>query len=57
MENLVVGKNSVVALTITDPTALGHPLVVDSSSRVFVERLLPRGGDLRGRSGSFALPS
>ena len=56
MENITVGKNASVALTVTDPTALGRPLVVESSSRIYVERLLPRGADLRGRSGSFALP-
>lgn len=57
MENLTIGKNSTVALTVTDPSALGRPLVVESSSRIYVERLLPRGTDLRGRSGSFALPN
>jgi hypothetical protein len=41
---------------VSDPTALGHPLVVESTQRIFVERLLPRDPDLRGRSGSFALP-
>ena len=56
MENITVGKNASVALTVTDPTALGRPLVVESSSRIYVERLLPRSPDLRGRSGSFALP-
>lgn len=56
MENLTVGKNQSVALTIADPASLGRPLVVESSSRIYVERLLPRSKDLRGRSGSFALP-
>ena len=56
MENITVGKNAVVALSVTDPTALNRPLVVESSSRIYVERLLPRSPDLRGRSGSFALP-
>jgi hypothetical protein len=56
MQNLTLGKNSVTALSVTDPSALNRPLVVESSSRVFVERLLARSPDLRGRSGSFALP-
>ncbi len=56
MENITVGKNQSVALTVGDPTALNRPLAVESSSRIYVERLLPRGADLRGRSGSFALP-
>ena len=42
--------------SVTDPAALNRPLVVESSSRIYVERLLPRSPDLRGRSGSFALP-
>jgi hypothetical protein len=57
MENVAVGKNQTIALTVTDPTALGRPWVVESSSRIYVERMLPRGGALRGRSGSFALPN
>ena len=57
MENVAVGKNQTIALTVTDPTALGRPWVVESSSRIYVERLLPRSAELRGRSGSFALPS
>ena len=56
MENITVGKNAVVALSVTDQAALNRPLVVESSSRIYVERLLPRSPDLRGRSGSFALP-
>jgi hypothetical protein len=57
MENLAIGKNQTIALTVSDPSALNRPLVVESSSRVYVERLLPRSAELRGRSGSFALPS
>jgi hypothetical protein len=36
--------------------ALGHPLVVESTNRIIVQRLLPRGDILRGRSASLALP-
>jgi hypothetical protein len=43
-------------ITLTVPAeAIGKPLILESSQRVFVERLLPRGTSLRGRSGSFAL--
>lgn len=45
----------VISIPLTDPAVLGRPFVVQSSQRLYVERLLPRGGDLRGRSGSFAL--
>jgi hypothetical protein len=35
---------------------LGRELIVSSTSRVFIERLLPRGNGLPGRSGSWLLP-
>ncbi len=55
MEAIAVPAGGVIAIGISDPAALGRPLVVESTTRVFVERLLPRGETLRGRSGSFAL--
>ena len=56
MEAIDLPAGGVITIGVSDPTALGHPLVVESTQRIFVERLLPRGPDLRGRSGSFALP-
>ena len=56
MEAIALPAGGVITIDVSDPTALGHPLVVESTQRVFVERLLPRGPELRGRSGSFALP-
>jgi hypothetical protein len=56
MEAIDLPAGGVITIGVSDPTALGHPLVVESTQRVFVERLLPRSPDLRGRSGSFALP-
>lgn len=56
MEQISLGANQVTALGLSDPSALDHPLVIESTSRVYVERSLPRGPNLRGRSGSFALP-
>jgi uncharacterized protein DUF5719 len=56
MEAIDLPPGGVITIGVSDPTALGHPLVVESTQRIFVERLLPRGPDLRGRSGSFALP-
>jgi hypothetical protein len=55
MEAIALPAGGVISIGISDPAALGRPLVVESTSRVYVERLLPRGGTLRGRSGSFAL--
>ncbi len=56
MEAIALPAGGVITIGVTDPTALGHPLVVESTQRIFVERLLPRDPNLRGRSGSFALP-
>lgn len=55
LENLPLGAGSVITIPITDPSAFGVPFVVTSEQSLFVERLLPRGADLRGRSGSYAL--
>jgi Family of unknown function (DUF5719) len=56
MEAILLPAGGVITIGVSDPTALGHPLIVESTQRMFVERLLPRDPDLRGRSGSFALP-
>ena len=56
MEAINLPAGGVITIGVSDVTALGHPLVVESTQRIFVERLLPRDPDLRGRSGSFALP-
>jgi hypothetical protein len=56
MEAIKLPASGVITIGLSDPTALGHPLVVESTQRMFVERLLPRDPNLRGRSGSFALP-
>lgn len=50
-------RGSIITIDLTDPDVVGQELIVRSTSRVFVERLLPRGGDLEGRSGSWLLPS
>lgn len=57
LEAVPVPANGVVTIAIPDQAAaLGHPLIVVGTQPIVVERLLPRGGDLRGRSGSLALP-
>ncbi len=56
MEAIALPAGGVIPIGVTDATALGHPLIVESTQRIYVERLLPRDPDLRGRSGSFALP-
>jgi hypothetical protein len=57
LEALVLPKSGIITVAIPDQAAaLGVPLIVESTQRIVVERLLPRGGDLPGRSGSLALP-
>ncbi len=57
LENLPLPKAGVTTIAIPDnAAALGVPLIVESTQRIIVERLLPRGANLRGRSGSLALP-
>jgi hypothetical protein len=55
LESLGLPANGVITVALTDASALGKPFLVESRQRMYVERLLARGGDLRGRSGSFAL--
>ena len=56
LTNLVLPAAGVITIDLTDPSVFGRPLVVVSNQRLLVERLLPRGHDLVGRSGSWALP-
>ncbi len=57
LEAVALPAAGVVAIGIPDETAaLGVPLIIESTQRIVVERALPRRPDLRGRSGSLALP-
>lgn len=57
LESVVLPAAGVVAIGIPDEAAaLGVPLIIESTQRIVVERALPRRPDLRGRSGSLALP-
>ncbi|MEM9039630.1 MAG: DUF5719 family protein [Actinomycetota bacterium] len=44
-------------IDLTDPDVIGQELIIETSNRVFVERLLPRGNGLDGRSASWLLPA
>ncbi|CAN5496042.1 hypothetical protein BH10ACT2_BH10ACT2_09810 [soil metagenome] len=52
---VLVPALGVATIAIPD-TALGQPLIVVGNQPIVVERLLPRGPTLAGRSGSMALP-
>ena len=46
-----------ISIPLVDPAALDHQLIVRSTSRVFVERSLPREPGTQGRVGSWAMPA
>jgi len=57
LSGLVLPANGILRIGLPDvDAALGVPLIVTSTQPIIVERLLPRASDLRGRSGSVALP-
>lgn len=49
--------NGLITIDLTDEEAIGRQLIVRSTSRVFVERLLPRDTGALGRVGSWPLPA
>ena len=55
LEQVPLGAGALMTVPFTDPSLLGRAFVVESGQRIFVERLLPRGPELQGRSGSFPL--
>ena len=57
LTDVPIGAGQVISVDLEDPDVLDRELIVQSSNRVFVERRLPRGGDLDGTSGSWALPA
>lgn len=56
LEAIPLPAGGIITIPLTDPSVFGKTLVVEGSNRIFVERKLPRGNDLAGRSGSWALP-
>ncbi|MDO8390889.1 MAG: DUF5719 family protein [Actinomycetota bacterium] len=57
LEAVKVAAGGVATVNIPDlAAAIGHPLTVVSDQPIIVQRLLPRGHDLPGRSASLALP-
>ena len=56
LQDLVLPASGLLPIDLSDPAVFGKPLVVESTTRVLVERRLPRGNNLEGRSGSWALP-
>lgn len=57
LTDIPLGPGAVMTIDLTADDALNQELILTSSNRIFVERSLSRGGDLPGRSGSWALPA
>jgi hypothetical protein len=56
LTDIPIAPGGVLTIDLVDPDVLNRELIVDSSTRVFVERSLSRGSGREGRSGSWALP-
>ncbi|WP_420453108.1 DUF5719 family protein [Ilumatobacter sp.] len=56
LSEIPLAEGAIATIDLVDPELLGRELVVSATTQVFVERSLPRGGDLAGRSGSWPLP-
>jgi len=57
LTDIPIGPGEIITIDLEDPDVLDRELIITSTNRVFVERLLSRGSDLSGRSGSWALPA
>jgi hypothetical protein len=57
LTDIPIAPGEVITIDLEDPDVLNRELIISATNRVFVERLLSRGGDLPGRSGSWALPA
>ena len=55
--DIPIGPGAVITIDLEESELLGRELIITASNRVFVELLLPRGHDLPGWSGSWALPA
>lgn len=57
LTDLPIAANGLISIDFSnvDRVVLGQPLIVESTQAILVERQLPRGEGLRGRSGSFPL--
>lgn len=55
LENIPLPAAGLITIPFTDPSVLGRAFVVESGQRIYVERLMPRGSELSGTSGSFPL--
>lgn len=57
LEALELPANGLITADLTDELAVDRQLIVRSTSRVLVERVLPRESGAQGRVGSWPLPA
>jgi hypothetical protein len=57
LEAIALPKSQVITIVIDDAAALDVPLVVRSTTQVFVERVLPREPGAQGRVSVWAVPA
>ena len=57
LEAVDLPASQVITIEIDDPAALDVPLVVRSTTQIFVERVLPREPDAQGRVSVWAVPA
>ena len=56
LDEVPLQPGELITISLTDASAIDAQLVVRSTSRVFVERSLPREPGAQGRSASWAVP-
>jgi len=56
LQDIELGGASIITIDVEDPLVLGRSLIVESTSRVFVERSFPAGRG-EARSSSWAVPA
>lgn len=57
LEALALPANGLITIDLTDELAVGHQLILRSTGRMFVERMLPRDEGAQGRVNSWPLPA
>lgn len=57
LASIPLGSSRAIAIDLTDEALLGHPLIIRSTSQVFVERVMPREPGAQGRVSVWAVPA
>lgn len=57
LASVTLGSSRAITVDLADDALRGHPLIIRSTSQVFVERILPREPGARGRVSVWAVPA